>query len=40
MFDRFHLVFNGKPVADHQILGELGVKSGGTFLTYQRCNGG
>ncbi|KAA0722044.1 hypothetical protein E1301_Tti012118 [Triplophysa tibetana] len=35
-----NLVFNGKPVEAHQTLGELQVKHGATFITYQKCHGG
>ncbi|KAM9399404.1 uncharacterized protein ACWYII_031593 isoform 1-T1 [Salvelinus alpinus] len=35
-----NLAYNGKPVQGHQSLGELGVKDGATFITFQRCHGG
>uniref|UniRef100_A0A4W5LUG8 Ubiquitin-like domain-containing protein n=1 Tax=Hucho hucho TaxID=62062 RepID=A0A4W5LUG8_9TELE len=35
-----NLAYNGKPVQGHQSLGELGVKNGATFITFQRCIGG
>ncbi|KAM9529843.1 uncharacterized protein ACWYII_041889 isoform 1-T1 [Salvelinus alpinus] len=35
-----NLAYNGKPVQGHQSLGELGVKNGATFITFQRCQGG
>uniref|UniRef100_A0A674EMW7 Ubiquitin-like domain-containing protein n=1 Tax=Salmo trutta TaxID=8032 RepID=A0A674EMW7_SALTR len=35
-----NLAYNGKPVQGHQSLGELGVKNGATFITFQRCRGG
>uniref|UniRef100_A0A8C8CAF9 Ubiquitin-like domain-containing protein n=1 Tax=Oncorhynchus tshawytscha TaxID=74940 RepID=A0A8C8CAF9_ONCTS len=35
-----NLAYNGKPVQGHQSLGELGVKNGATFITFQRCLGG
>ncbi|KAI5610088.1 hypothetical protein C0J50_5441 [Silurus asotus] len=35
-----NLVYNGKPVSPCKSLGELGVKSGAMFITYQRCIGG
>ncbi|ROL46566.1 hypothetical protein DPX16_21750 [Anabarilius grahami] len=35
-----NLVYNGKPVLQHQTLSELQVKPGATFITYQKCHGG
>ncbi|XP_053475157.1 uncharacterized protein LOC128604233 [Ictalurus furcatus] len=35
-----HLAFNGKSVAAHAILRDLGVKPGAVFITFQRCRGG
>lgn len=40
MCGKLNLILNGKPVQDHQSLGELGVKSEATFQTYQLCTGG
>ncbi|ROL46567.1 hypothetical protein DPX16_21751 [Anabarilius grahami] len=34
-----NLVYNGKPVLQHQTLSELQVKPGATFITYQKCHG-
>lgn len=35
-----HLVFNGKLLPKARSLGELGVKPGAVFITYQKCTGG
>uniref|UniRef100_A0AAR2J715 Ubiquitin-like domain-containing protein n=1 Tax=Pygocentrus nattereri TaxID=42514 RepID=A0AAR2J715_PYGNA len=40
MIGSLNLVFNGKPVQAEKTLGELGVKTGATFITFQRCIGG
>ncbi|KAI5087853.1 tripartite motif-containing protein 16-like [Silurus meridionalis] len=37
--ETLNLAYNGKPVSPCKILGELGVKSGAMFLTYQKCIG-
>ncbi|XP_017316541.1 uncharacterized protein LOC108260624 [Ictalurus punctatus] len=38
--NNLRLAFNGKPVAAHAILRDLGVKPGAVFITFQRCRGG
>ncbi|KAF7687019.1 hypothetical protein C0J45_22322 [Silurus meridionalis] len=38
--ETLNLVYNGKPVPLCKSLGELGVKSGAMFITYQKCFGG
>ncbi|KAI5610087.1 hypothetical protein C0J50_5440 [Silurus asotus] len=38
--ETLNLAYNGKSVSPCKSLGELGVKSGAMFLTYQRCFGG
>lgn len=35
-----HFAYNGKVVEAQQTMGELGVKTQGHFITYQRCIGG
>ncbi|XP_056312473.1 uncharacterized protein si:ch211-217k17.12 [Danio aesculapii] len=35
-----NLIFNGKPVQPNQMLCDLQVKAGATFMTYQKCHGG
>ncbi|NP_001373556.1 uncharacterized protein LOC559555 [Danio rerio] len=35
-----NLIFNGKPVQPNQMLCDLQVKPGATFITYQKCHGG
>uniref|UniRef100_A0A4W4E3G6 Ubiquitin-like domain-containing protein n=1 Tax=Electrophorus electricus TaxID=8005 RepID=A0A4W4E3G6_ELEEL len=37
---RLNLAYNGKPVPALKTLGELGVKPGATFITYQKVTGG
>ncbi|KAL7855629.1 hypothetical protein AOLI_G00192330 [Acnodon oligacanthus] len=38
--DNLHLIYNGKLVEARQTMAELGVKTGGLFMTYQKCVGG
>ncbi|KAL7841674.1 hypothetical protein SRHO_G00253650 [Serrasalmus rhombeus] len=38
--DNLHLIYNGKPVEAQQTMAELGVKTGGIFMKFQRCVGG
>ncbi|KAL6466597.1 hypothetical protein MHYP_G00244010 [Metynnis hypsauchen] len=38
--DNLHLIYNGKPVEAQQTMAELGVKTGGVFMTFQKCVGG
>lgn len=35
-----HLAYNGKRVSAKKTMGELGVKPGAMFITFQRCIGG